>query len=112
MWHTCRYCTRVFIGESNIWRICLQEAIGRFYIGDLSYHVFLFEFLQWLCGRVHVAINIGDFNIGKFSEQSSIANINSSPINRLVWYGQMATELLRSLWGSTIFLEVCKIIIV
>ena len=66
------YCTRVFIGESNIWQIC---AIGRFYIGDLSYHVFLFEFLQWLCGRVHVVINIGDFNIGEFSEKSPIANI-------------------------------------
>ena len=30
------------------------------FFGDLSYHVFLFEFLcleQWLCGRVHVVIN-------------------------------------------------------
>ena len=54
--------------------------------GDLSYNVFLFEFLQWLCGHVHVVINIGDFNIGEFSEKSPIANINSSPINRLVRY--------------------------
>ena len=36
---------------------------------------------QWLCGHVHVVINIG-----KFSEKSPIANINSSPINRLVRY--------------------------
>ena len=48
------YRTRGFIGESNIW-------LGEFYIGDLSYHVFLLEFLhfeQWLCGRVHVVILI------------------------------------------------------
>ena len=29
-------------------------------------------------------INVGGFNIGEFSEKSPIANINSSPINRLV----------------------------
>ena len=29
---------------------------------------------------------IGDFNIGEFSEKLPIANINSSPINRLVQY--------------------------
>ena len=31
-------------------------------------------------------INVGGFNIGEFSEKSPIANINSSPINRLVRY--------------------------
>ena len=29
---------------------------------------------------------LADFNIGEFSEKSPIANINSSPINRLVRY--------------------------
>ena len=41
---------------------------------------------QWLCGRVNVVINIGDFNIGEFSEKLPITNINSSPINCLVRY--------------------------
>ena len=40
----------------------------------------------WLYGHVHIVINIGDFNIGKFSEKSPIANINSLPINHLVRY--------------------------
>ena len=77
-WVASLYRTRVFIGESNIWQICLWEAIG-----DLSYHVFLLKFLcleQWIYGCVYVVINIG-----KFSEKSPIANINSSPINCLVW---------------------------
>ena len=42
---------------------------------------FFFEFLQWLCGCVHVV-----FNIGEFTEKSPIANISFMPINRLVRY--------------------------
>ena len=55
----------------------------------MSYHIFLLESLhleQWLCGHVHVVINIGDFNIGEFSEKLPITNINSLPINHLVRY--------------------------
>ena len=40
------------------------SILADFIFGDLSYHVFLFEFLrleQWLCGCVRVVINIGDF---------------------------------------------------
>ena len=73
---------RVIFGEF----VCEKHLVG-FILAILSYHVFLFEFLrleQWLCGCVHVIINIGDFNIGEFSEKSQIANINSLPINRLV----------------------------
>ena len=58
---------------------CLWEAIGGFYIGNSSYLVFLFEFIcleLWLYGCVHIVINIG-----KFSEKSSITNINSPPIH-------------------------------
>ena len=55
------YRTRWFMGESNIWRICLWEAIiGEFYIGDSNYHIFLLEFLrleQWRYGHVHIVIN-------------------------------------------------------
>ena len=50
------YRTRVFIGESNIWRICLPEVIGGFYIGDSSYLVFLLEFLHGFMG-VSIVIN-------------------------------------------------------
>ena len=56
----------------------------------MSYHIFLLEFLcleQWLCGHVRVVINIGDFNIGEFSEKSPIAN--SSLIKLIVLYGMM-----------------------
>ena len=61
------------------WRI----LYWRFELPRLSSRVYE----QWLCGRVHVVINsFGDFNIGEFSEKSPIANINSSPINRLVRY--------------------------
>ena len=35
----------------------------------------------WLCGRVHIVINIGEFY-----EKSPIANTISAPINCLVWY--------------------------
>ena len=83
------YCTKQFIGESNIRWIYLWEAIGRFYIGNSSYFIFLLKFLRlelWLYGHVHIVINIDNFNIGKFSEKSPITNINSSPINRLVQY--------------------------
>ena len=60
---TGKYRTRGFIGESNT-RVIFGEFVWRsnwqIFIGDLSYHVFLLEFLcleQWLCGRVHVVIN-------------------------------------------------------
>ena len=33
-----------------------------------------------------IVINIGYFNIGEFTEKLPIANINFSPINRLVRY--------------------------
>ena len=67
---------RVIFGEF----VC-KKQLTDFIIGNLSYHVFLFEFLQWLCGHVHVVINnycnsniydIGNFNIGEFSEKSPI----------------------------------------
>ena len=66
-----------------------MRRIRWFYIGDLSYHAFFLEFLcleLWLYGHVHIVINIGNFNIGKFYEKSPITNINSSPINRLIRY--------------------------
>ena len=50
---------RVIFGEF----VC-EKHLADFIFGDLSYHVFLLEFLrleQWLCGRVCVVINIGDF---------------------------------------------------
>ena len=37
-------------------------------------------------GFVGIVINIGYFNIGEFTEKLPIANINFSPINRLVRY--------------------------
>ena len=79
-----RYRTRVFIGESNIWRICLVRSNWQI----LYWRFELLKFLcleQWLCGRAHVVIN-GNFNVGEISGKLPIANINSSPINRLVWY--------------------------
>ena len=77
VWVSCtdfcfNYWTRRFDGESNIWQICLWEAIGGFYIGNSSYHVFLLKFLHfelWLYERVHIVLN---FNIGIFFEKSPI----------------------------------------
>ena len=61
---TGKYRTRGFIGESNtrviFGEFVCEKQLADFFIGNLSYHVFLLEFLcfeQWLCGRVHVVIN-------------------------------------------------------
>ena len=59
------YCTRRFIGESNIWCIVCEKRLA-FYIGNLSYHIFLLEFLRLqlrLYSHVHIVINIGNFKI-------------------------------------------------
>ena len=75
------YRTRRFIGEANLfersnWRI----LYWRFELPCLSSQV-----SSWLYGCVHIVINYWQiYNIGKFSEKSPIANINSLPINRLV----------------------------
>ena len=48
---------RVIFGEF----VC-EKQLAKFIIGNLSYHIFLLEFLcleQWLCGCVHVVIKIG-----------------------------------------------------
>ena len=42
---------------------------------------FLYRLELWLYGYVSMVINIGEFII-----KLTIANINSSPINCLVWY--------------------------
>ena len=69
---TCVYPTRQLIGESNIhvhvYQISLWEAIGRFYIGNSSYHVEFLCLELWHYGHVHIVNNICDVNIGKFSE--------------------------------------------
>ena len=66
---------RVIYGEFDCEKQ-LKILYWRFELPCLSSHLEL-----WLCGHVHIVINIG-----KFSEKLPIANINSSPINHLVQY--------------------------
>ena len=52
-----------------------------------SYHVFLFDFFCFELGYTGLSVysvNIGYYNIGKFSEKFLIATINSSSMNCLV----------------------------
>ena len=75
-----KYHTRQFIGESNIELVC-GEAIGRFYICDMSCHC--------LPSWVHVSVILGCGYVGIFifvnHWKSPIAKVNTLSINCLVW---------------------------
>ena len=80
---------RVIFGEF----VC-EKQLADFILAIWATTSFFSSYEQWLCGRVHVVINnFGDFNIGEFSEKSPIANINSSPINRLVRYALLHVRI-------------------